>query len=254
MHHLSLEMAAKAFEADAAFSAALAKFQSTPLTGNVIEEASNASRLHGFSWFCRPSNPGPWEVVLRHEKGAETCAEGESITALLAGLLGHPLAHDIAVVAAAQAAEPDKICDPCILSPGEQSEPKPKAEPSPAASLMAVMEDVAAGLVGAAPPVPTPAVQVAAESLAAATGGAVAAEPVAEHWDPATPLTAEQRAAAVEGIKALTPQQQNSFKIAFRSTFKVDRTVKSVIPLINELRHLHFCDRFAIEATGGVAA
>jgi hypothetical protein len=71
--------------------------------------------------------------------------------------------------------------------------------------------------------------------------------------DPATPLSDEQKAAAVAGIKELTTEQQKAFAIAFRDAFKVPRNAKSVIPLITELRHLEFCDSFAIEANGGIA-
>jgi hypothetical protein len=240
MHLLSTELAARAFDADAAFSAALAEFQSAEPTGSLLEEVRRAAG-HGLAWYCRPSvEPGFYEVQLRHKAGAEISAKGESLTALLAGLLGYALAHDIAVAPGAQAAEPDKICDSCILSPGEQSEPKLKAESSPA--------PVAAEALVA----PTPAVQVAAESLAAATSGAAVTEPVPDSG-PATPLTAEQKAAAVAMIKALTPDQRRAFTISFRDVFKVPREAKAIAPLITQHRHLRFCDDWSIEAAGGVA-
>jgi hypothetical protein len=105
----------------------------------------------------------------------------------------------------------------------------------------------------AAEPDPLP-VQVAAESLAAATSGVVVAEPVADpEPDPTTPLTDEQKAVAINMIKALSADQRQAFTISFRSAFAVDRSVKAIAPVITELRHLQFCDRWSVEAAGGVA-
>jgi hypothetical protein len=219
---MSTELALRAFEADASFSAALAEFQSEiPLGIGPIEAARDASG-YGFAWFSRPSEPGFIEVRLRHKCGAETCAEGTSLVELLAGLLGLVWPQE------AQAAEPEGICSLRIMSPSEHAEPTAEPESLP--------------------------VQVAAESLAAATSGVVVAEPVADpEPDPTTPLTAEQKAVAVNMIKALSADQRQAFTISFRDAFRVERSVKAIAPVITELRHLQFCDRWSIEAAGGVA-
>ena len=203
MHHMSTELALRAFEADAAFSAALAKFQNEVRPGLSPVQAARSATAYGFSWFCRPSEPGFIEVRLRHSGGADVAAEGTSIPELLAGLLG------IVWPADAQTAEPEPV-------------QAVAAEPEP--------------------------VQVAAESLAAATSGVVIDEP-----DPTTPLTADQKAVAVGMIKGLSADQRQAFTIAFRDCFRVDRSVKAIAPVITELRHLHFCDRWSIENAGGVA-
>ena len=215
LQRLSTELASlalKSFDADAALSAALAEFQAEPPADSIIAAAQRAAAF-GLSWFTRPSEFGLVEVRLRHRGGAEIGAEGESIPDLLVGLLGHPLAQNLAAFAA----------------------------PSPT--------------------------QAAAESLAAATGGAVVTEPSetepSEYVpDPdedeqarlAGPLTDEQKAVCVGMIRALTTDQRRAFTIAFRDAFKVPREAKAIAPLITEGRHMEFCDRWTIEAGGGVAA
>jgi hypothetical protein len=221
---MSTELALRAFEADASFSAALAEFQATVPDGiHPIQAARQAAAL-GFCWFSRPIDEAFVEVRLRHSGGADSVAEGSSVPELLAGLLG------IVWPQAAQAAEPDGKCDSRIKCAGEQLEPEPPAEPDPFP------------------------VDVAAQSLAAATSGTIVAEPVADpEPDPATPLTAEQKAVAINMIKSLTADQRQSFTISFRDAFRVERSVKAIAPVITELRHLHFCDRWSIENAGGVA-
>jgi len=214
MHHMSTELALRAFEADIAFSASLATFQAVAPVGVDPITAAREAASHGFSWFCRPSEPGFIEVRLRHSGGADVGAEGTSIPELLAGLLG------LVWPGEAQAEESEEICATRIMSPGEHTEPA--AEPKP--------------------------VQAAAESLAAATCGVVVDEP-----DPTTPLTAEQKQVAINVIKNLTADQRHSFTIAFRNCFRVDRSVRAIAPVITELQHLHFCDRWSIENAGGVA-
>lgn len=172
---------------------------------------------HGFSWLSRPSGPGFLEVRLRHCGGADAVAEGSSAAELLAGLLG------LAWPAQAQTPEPEKLCETCIV---EDQAPTPTPEPEP--------------------------VQVAAESLAAATDGALVSDPAEP--DPCTPLTPEQRTAALDVVKALTAAQRQAFTISFRDAFRVDRSAKAIAPLITELRHLEFCDRWTLEAAGKVAA
>jgi len=222
MHQMSTELALRAFEADASYSAALAEFQATVPDGiHPIQAARQAAAL-GFCWFSRPIDTGFVEVRLRHSGGADSVAEGSSVPELLAGLLGIVWPGD------AQAAEPEEKCDSRIKCAGEHAEPEAPAEPEP--------------------------VQVAAESLAAATSGTVVAEPVTDpEPDPATPLTAEQKAVAINMIKSLTADQRQSFTISFRDAFRVERSVKAIAPVITELRHLHFCDRWSIENAGGVA-
>jgi hypothetical protein len=243
MHPLSTELALRAFDADAAFSAALAEFQKDPRESTILAAARRAAG-HGFSWFCRPSEPGFFEVRLRHSGGAEISAEGESVTALLAGLLGHPLAQDIAVLAAAQAVEPEQEYG--TLSPAT------RAALAEADAALDALEAAA----GASLALPTPSLaQAAAESLAAATGGAVVEEEPddAERLRLAVLLTDEQKAACVDMIKALTTDQRRAFTIAFRHSFRVSREEKAIAPLIAEVRHMEFCNRWSIENAGGVA-
>jgi hypothetical protein len=219
---MSVELALRSFEADASFSAALAEFQATITEGIHPIQAARQAAAHGFCWFSRPSEPGFVEVRLRHKDGADSVAEGSSVAELLAGLLGLVWPQE------AQAAEPEEKCSLRIMSPSEHAEPAAEPESLP--------------------------VQVAAESLAAATSGVVVAEPVADREpDPTTPLTAEQKAVAVNMIKALSADQRQAFTISFRSAFAVDRSVRAIAPVITELRHLQFCDRWSIEAAGGVA-
>ena len=71
--------------------------------------------------------------------------------------------------------------------------------------------------------------------------------------DPATPLSDEQKAAALEMVKVMDAEQRKAFTISFRSAFSVPREVKAIAPLILQLQHLHFVDRFTVEAAGGVA-
>ena len=222
MHlHQSTELALKQFDANAALSCALADFQSCPPEATIIAEARRAAG-YGFSWFARPSEPGFVEVRLKHSSGAEIAAEGTSITALLAGLLGHPLAQDIAVIAATEAA-----------AESEQEE---------------------ASVAEAQCPVELPVTaQVAAESLAAATGGTVVEEEPRNGSEPTDPLTDQQKAVCIEMIKDLTPDLRKAFTIAFRDAFRVPREANAIAPLITQVRHLEFCDRWSIEAAGGVA-
>jgi hypothetical protein len=209
-------------ESNAAFMAALAEFQKKDPAPTIAGEARRAAE-HGFAWFARPSEPGCFEVRLCHSGGANVSAKGPLITALLAGLLGHSLTQDVA--AAEHAASP--------------------------AAASSVEEE--AGAPAAAEPT-TAQVQLAAESLAAATGGAVVAEVAAvPKWDPATPLTDQQKAVAIEMISSLSPEQRKAFTIAFRDAFRVPREAKAIAPLITELRHLDFCDCWSGEAAGGVA-
>jgi hypothetical protein len=221
MHHPPLhpELALRAFEADQAFSTALATFQAQASDHDTTAALLESANAVGFCWLLRPAGSGTTEVVLRHAGGAEEIALGDQPSDLLLGLLGG------FTPSAPQAAEPDKIMqDVQVLSEAPEG-------PDPA------------------PPEPS-AVAVAAESLAAATGGQVFE--LAE-GDPATPLTDEQKATAVKMVSDLSPAARKSFAIAFRDGFSISKEEKSIVPCITELRHLQFVDRYTVEAAGGVA-
>jgi len=237
---LSTELALKAFEADAELSAALAKFQQGPPKDSFWDEVGRSAD-HGFSWFARPSKPGFVEVRLRHKAGAEISAVGNNVNGLLAGLLGLVRDEVIALDAAAQASEPEP-----------RDLPMEAFKADPAFPLN--------GLADATPPSPA---QLAAESLAAATGGAVVAEAVADPepdpevadpgFDPSQPLTDGEIAEAVAMLKGFNPEERKSFTISFRSAFRVPREEKGISPLIKQARHLKFFYDWKAEAKGKVA-
>ena len=207
---LSTELALRAFEADQAFSTALAAVQASFKPGLSPIEAARAANAHGFAWLSRPCDDDPAlvQVCLRHQGGAETDAVGENIAQLLAGLLG------IALQPAAQTSEPE--------GGGGGPEDAPVVCPPvrPAAP---------------ATPEPEP-------------------EPLEEQQEPAAQLLDEQqKATAVSMCKAMDAATRKAFTIAFRDAFRVDRDQRSIIPLITELKHLEFIDRFSIEAAGGIS-
>ena len=79
-------------------------------------------------------------------------------------------------------------------------------------------------------------------------------EPLEEQSEPAAQLLDEQqKATAVSMCKAMDAATRKAFTIAFRDAFRVDRDQRSIIPLITELKHLEFIDRFSIEAAGGIS-
>jgi hypothetical protein len=224
MHPLSTELALRAFEADASFSTALAEFQSQADPSLNPVQAARAATAHGFSWLARPCGDGLIEVRLRHSGGADAAAEGSCLSELLAGLLG--------------------------LAPGDET---PTAAPLPLQQKPQAPEPVQIMHESNTAPDPDP-VEVAAESLAAATGGTVVdAELEPTTPDPTTPLTAEQREAALQMVKAMDADQRKAFTISFRDAFRVDRSVKAIAPVIQQLQHLHFIDRFSVEANGGIS-
>ena len=207
---LSTELALRAFEADQAFSTALAAVQASFKPGLSPIEAARAANAHGFAWLSRPCDDDPAlvQVCLRHQGGAETDAVGENIAQLLAGLLG------IALQPVTQTSEPE--------GGGGHTEDAPVVCPAvrPAAP---------------ASPEPDP-------------------EPLEEHSEPAAQLLDEQqKATAVSMCKAMDAATRKAFTIAFRDAFRVDRDQRSIIPLITELKHLEFIDRFSIEAAGGIS-
>ena len=203
---LSTELALRAFEADQAFSTALAAVQASFKPGLSPIEAARAANAHGFAWLSRPCDDDPAlvQVCLRHQGGAETAAVGENIAQLLAGLLG------IALQPAAQTSEPE----------GGGTEDAPVVCPA---------------VRPAAPATPKP-------------------EPLEDQPEPAAQLLDEQqKATAVSMCKAMDATTRKAFTIAFRDAFRVDRDQRSIIPLITELKHLEFIDRFSIEAAGGIS-
>ena len=99
------------------------------------------------------------------------------------------------------------------------------------------------------PPVVCPAVRPAAPATPDPEP-----EPLEEHSEPAAQLLDEQqKATAVSMCKAMDAATRKAFTIAFRDAFRVDRDQRSIIPLITELKHLEFIDRFSIEAAGGIS-
>jgi len=203
---LSTELALRAFEADQAFSTALAAVQSSFQPGLSPIEAARKANAHGFAWLSRPCDDDPAlvQVMLRHQGGAETAAVGDNIAQLLAGLLG------IALQPAAQTSEPEGgggddaapvVCP--AVRPAAPVDPEPEADPEqqPASQL----------------------------------------------------LDDQQKATAVAICKAMDAATRKAFTISFRDAFRVDRDARSIIPLITEIRHLEFIDRFSIEAAGGIS-
>ena len=206
---LSTELALKAFDADAAFSAALAQLQlQTHGQGaaNVLAAANEA----GFCWLFRPIDGEVTEAILRHSAGSEEKALGDDPLALILGLLGaFPFQQEV------QPAEPDK---------------KMREAHKPAD--------------------PVATVDVAAESLAAATCGVVITEPAQPGRAPEDPLSDQEKAAAIQVIKEMDAAERKSFTISFRSAFKVPASEKAIAPLIVQFQHLDFVDRFTGEAMG----
>jgi hypothetical protein len=203
---LSTELALKAFDADAAFSAALAQLQ-LQTHGQGAASVLAAANEAGFCWLFRPIDGEVTEAILRHSAGSEEKALGDDPLALILGLLGaFPLEQE------AQPAEPDK---------------KMRKAHKPAD--------------------PVAAVDVAAESLAAATCGVVITEPGRA---PEDPLSDQEKAAAIQMIKEMDPSERKSFAISFRSAFKVPASEKAIAPLIVQFQHLDFVDRFTGEAAG----
>ena len=216
-------------EAAQAFAADLCRFQwraaDHDTTGGLLASAHE----HGFSWFSRPATDAlGTQVVLCHVGGETHYAHGDDPAQLLLGLLGggSGFADLYARTIAPHSDGPDP--EPDAAPPAFQPAPSPLAQPDP------------------------PAAQVAAESLAAATGGAVFE--LAEGDPDLTQLTDGMKAQAVQMVTELTAQQRKSFAIAFRNAFNVDKEEKRIIPLITQIRHAKFINDFTIEANESVAA
>ena len=215
---LSVELAQRAFDADCAFSTALVAVQTTgqPTSLAALLAAANE---HGFAWTIKAKRVH--EFGQSHLDWQATLRHvggaEESATAASADLALASLLG-FPLLAGDQAAEPEKLQH-------LQAAPEPPVGPEPEPA--AVVE---------AQPEPEPEPQ--AEQL----------EP-----DPTTALSDEQKAAALEMVKVMGPEQRKAFTISFRSAFSVPREVKAIAPLIQQLQHLHFVDRFTVEAAGGVA-
>ena len=204
---MSTELALRAFEADAAFSASLAELQEQ-LTDQPIVEALALANQHGFSWMFRPAGDGLTEAVLRHSGGSEEKALGDEPLNLVLGLLG--------ALPGAQAAEPETMQDLHNFEPVEASNTE-------------------------------------AEAVQSGDHQQQASEAPAERAQD-DPLSDDEKAAAVGMIRVMDAGQRKAFTIAFRHAFQVPSTERAIQPLITELRHLQFIDRFTVEAAGGVAA
>jgi hypothetical protein len=182
---------------------------------------------NGFAWTFRPvclsKGETDWQVTLRHVDGAEEAVISTCPDLGLASLLGFPGLGQAAAAVPDQAGEPEKL----------QKLQDPEPAPSPDLEVIDLEVIEAEGQ-------PDPDLQPAP--------AAEQSEP-----DPTTPLTDEQKAAAVEMVRVMGAEQRKAFTISFRSAFSVPREVKAVAPLIRQLQHLHFVDRFTVEAAGGLA-
>ena len=54
-------------------------------------------------------------------------------------------------------------------------------------------------------------------------------------------------------IRDMPPIRRKEFSAAFRQAFAVPADAKQVRPYITHRRHLEFCDRYTVEAAGGIA-
>ena len=215
--NISTELALRAFNADCEFSSALSQLQSNSHGITCVPALLARANKHGFSWILRPSRPPieqPWEVILRHVGGAEEAAYGDNCGELLHHLLGFPL------LAASQR---HKVIH---IDEGPESQKQPELNLKEEAAKPVARAD--------------PEKQITAVQGAASDG-------------PTALLSEQQRLAAIEMVKVLNANARKVFTNHFRSAFKIPGSERSLIPLITELQHLQFIDRFTIESSGGVA-
>ena len=248
-------------EAYQAFAAALCQFQRQAADHGTTAALLASAHEFGFCWFSRPATDAlGTEVELAHVSGLSQVAIGDDPAQLLLGLLGGGFGELYAVTIddPAQPAEPTHAGPGIVVGLNNSGGQIASGTPVCATGTSGTTITVAPAALPEPEPAPItpaqpdpPAAQVAAESLAAATGGTVFE--LAEGDPQLTPLTDEQKAMAVQMIKDLTEAQRKEFAIAFRNAFAVDRKHKSIISLIAELRHLEFIDCFTVEAAGGVA-
>jgi hypothetical protein len=206
--------------ARAGLYAALADLQAKYTATTTLADALALMPVYGLSWFVKDSARSDVELRLCHSSGGDLAVLIDSEAPLklyLESLIGLR-----------------SVVFPLASKPAPVAPPAPEPEP-------------------VAPSAPGPdAIEAAAESLAAATAGQVIPEPTTEP-DPETPLTDEQKASAVEMVKQMTTEGRKAFTIAFRDAFNVPREARAVAPYILQLKHLHFVDRFTVEAAGGVS-
>lgn len=220
--NISTELALRAFNADCEFSSALSELQSNSHGITCVPALLARANKHGFSWILRPSRPPieqPWEVILRHVGGAEEAAYGDNCGELLHHLLGFPLLA---------ASQPHRAID---IDEGPESQKQPELN----------LKEEAAKPVAR----PDPEKQITAVQGAAPVG--------IEPDGPTALLSEQQRLMAIEMVKVLNANARKVFTNHFRSAFKIPGSERSLIPLITELQHLQFIDRFTIESSGGVA-
>jgi hypothetical protein len=67
-------------------------------------------------------------------------------------------------------------------------------------------------------------------------------------------LSEQEKATAVDMVKAMPPDRRRAFTKSFREVFSIPADAKQIVPFITELQHLHFIDRYTVEASGGIAA
>ena len=241
-HAPSAELAIRAFEAEIAFNRALSDFQLDHLplqldnlTDAIATRFFQAANCAGFSWTVRATHGDSVELALLHSGGAEiaitspAAALRPTLLGLLGVLPGCAVANPQASVAAHQPAEAQAEATWLQTPPSE------------------LRRSIAAPPVPAAEPVLT-------ERVAALAAALADPEPAAATGDPKAPLSEEQHAAAVSMVNAMTPAQRKSFSVAFRHAFGVPREEISLAPLITQIQHLGFIDRFTVEAAGGIAA
>lgn len=223
-----LNAEASLFEALSAFQAHAANLR--PVQPRLIEVLAAAAPAFeaGFGYTASHWR-GELTVTLHHhgaEIGSSAPADvtnyGELSARLLAGLLGIPL-----------------------LEGGQAVEPEPRAACSAACSHP-LQQDMPAPVAPDEPPSPAAATEVEHEP---------APDP-----DPAPAgdihrlLTEEERAALIEMIKAMPTDRRKAFTKTFREVFAVPSDAKQIVPFITELQHMHFIDRYTVEAAGNVAA
>ena len=217
------ELMQRHFDADCAFTAALAQFQASvqPISSfslPAVLEAARPAFSNGFCYLIRELSGEMVEVSLRHKDGAEESSTAPLDTAapglLLAELLGIPVLTD------GQAAVPEQTVPQAAAA--QVAEPAAPAAPEPADEPDLMGPDSPADIASDDPCL--------------------------------TPLNEQQITTAVAMIKAMDPAARKAFQIAFRNAFDLDRNVRQITPHITQLRHLEFIDRFTIEAAGGIAA
>lgn len=67
-------------------------------------------------------------------------------------------------------------------------------------------------------------------------------------------LSDQEKASAVDMVKAMPPDRRRAFTKTFREVFSIPAEAKQIAPFFTELQHLHFIDRYTVEASGGIAA